>query len=61
MSTSKTIRIQCPNLDCRKVLGVSSASRGKMVRCRSCSRTIKVPAASIAARIGKICKLGRAA
>jgi hypothetical protein len=38
-----TIRIMCPNLTCRKVLIVPTHSRGKTVRCRNCTTTIRVP------------------
>jgi hypothetical protein len=37
------VRIMCPNLTCRRVLIVPSSSRGKTVRCRNCSTTIRVP------------------
>ena len=38
------IRIMCPNLRCRAVLAVPAEARGRMVRCRSCGTSIKVPA-----------------
>lgn len=37
------VRIRCPNLTCRKVLAVPQVARGKTVRCRSCSTSIRVP------------------
>ena len=37
------VRIMCPNLTCRRVLIVPANSRGKTVRCRNCSMTIRVP------------------
>jgi len=37
------IRIMCPNLRCRTVLAVPTEARGRMVRCRSCGTSIKVP------------------
>lgn len=37
------VRIMCPNLTCRRVLIVPANSRGKTVRCRNCSITIRVP------------------
>lgn len=37
------IRIMCPNLLCRKVLAVPPTARGKTVRCKSCSTTIRIP------------------
>ncbi|MFN7022002.1 MAG: hypothetical protein ACK4WH_11840 [Phycisphaerales bacterium] len=37
------IRIMCPNLTCKRILAVPSASRGKNVRCKSCGSTIRVP------------------
>lgn len=39
----KTIRIVCPNLTCRALLGVPSSARGRVVRCSSCGKNIKVP------------------
>ncbi|MCE2924908.1 MAG: hypothetical protein LW822_05555 [Phycisphaeraceae bacterium] len=41
----ETVRIMCPSLTCRRVLGVPSAARGKTVRCRNCGTNIKIPAA----------------
>lgn len=37
------IRIMCPNLKCRAVLGVPPEARGRLVRCNSCGTTIKIP------------------
>lgn len=37
------IRIMCPNLRCRAVLAVPAEARGRMVRCRACGTSIKVP------------------
>jgi len=37
------IRMMCPNLNCRTVLGVPQEARGKMVRCRACGTSIRVP------------------
>lgn len=37
------VRIRCPNLTCRKVLAVPQVARGKTVRCRTCSTSIRVP------------------
>lgn len=39
----ETIRIMCPNLLCRKVLGVPSSARGKTVRCKACATAIRIP------------------
>jgi hypothetical protein len=39
----QTVRIMCPNLTCKKILVVPVSSRGKTVRCKSCSTTIRVP------------------
>jgi hypothetical protein len=44
MSTDRTIRIMCPNLKCRSILGVPHEARGKLVRCRKCGTNIKIPA-----------------
>lgn len=43
MPLEKPVRILCPNLACRKVLAVPQSARGKTVRCRSCSTSIRVP------------------
>ena len=45
MSRQEVIRIMCPNLTCQKVLAVPSSARGKLVRCKHCSTSIRVPAA----------------
>lgn len=37
------IRIMCPNLRCRAVLAVPAEARGRMVRCRACGTSIKIP------------------
>ncbi len=42
MST-KTIRIMCPNLMCRRVLSVPGEARGRTVRCRGCGSSIRIP------------------
>ncbi|MCC6659967.1 MAG: hypothetical protein IT437_03680 [Phycisphaerales bacterium] len=38
-----TLRVMCPNLACRKILAVPSSARGKTVRCRGCSTSIRIP------------------
>ncbi|MHC4948731.1 MAG: hypothetical protein ACYTG1_10770 [Planctomycetota bacterium] len=38
-----TIRIMCPDLSCRRILAVPADARGKLVRCRRCGMTIRVP------------------
>jgi len=37
------IRIMCPNLACQRILAVPAHARGKLVRCRGCSMTIRIP------------------
>jgi RNase P subunit RPR2 len=37
------IRLMCPNLKCRAVLAVPPESRGRLVRCKSCGSSIRVP------------------
>ncbi|HZW11374.1 MAG TPA: hypothetical protein VFF69_15830 [Phycisphaerales bacterium] len=39
----ESVRIMCPNLLCRKVLAVPQSARGKTVRCKACSTTIRIP------------------
>jgi hypothetical protein len=39
------LRIMCPNLSCRKVLAVPQAARGKTVRCKGCTMSIRIPSA----------------
>jgi len=53
MSDPDKIKVMCPNLTCRRVLAVPGAARGKVVRCRHCSTTIKIPAAPAAAAAPK--------
>jgi RNase P subunit RPR2 len=43
VSEQKTIRIMCPNLACQRILAVPVHARGKLVRCRSCGMTIRIP------------------
>jgi ribosomal protein S27E len=43
MSGTENIKIMCPNLSCGKVLAVPTAARGKVVRCRHCGTTIRIP------------------
>jgi len=38
------VRIMCPNLRCRAVLAVPPEARGRLVRCRNCGMSIKIPA-----------------
>lgn len=42
------VRMMCPNLKCRRVLGVPSTARGKNVRCGTCGTQVHVPAAKAA-------------
>ena len=44
MDEQPVIRIKCPNLSCQRILAVPGHARGKLVRCRGCSTTIRVPA-----------------
>lgn len=41
------IRIMCPNLRCRAILAVPEKARGKLVKCKSCGGSIRVPAARV--------------
>lgn len=43
MDQHPVIRIMCPNLSCKRVLAVPDHARGKLVRCKSCSITIRIP------------------
>ncbi|HVZ93370.1 MAG TPA: hypothetical protein VG797_02560 [Phycisphaerales bacterium] len=38
-----TIRVMCPNLRCRAVLGVPEGARGRLVRCKNCGMNIRIP------------------
>jgi hypothetical protein len=49
----ESVRIMCPNLLCRKVLAVPQSARGKTVRCRACSTTIRIPSNSATAAAAK--------
>jgi RNase P subunit RPR2 len=42
-SGQNVIRIMCPQLNCQRVLAVPTTARGKLVRCRSCGTTIRIP------------------
>ncbi len=42
-SRSGVIRLMCPNLKCRAVLAVPPESRGRLVRCKACGSSIRVP------------------
>lgn len=46
---AETIRIMCPNLTCRKVLAVPASARGKTVRCRNCTTSIRIPGPPVSA------------
>ena len=43
MSEQQLIRIVCPNLVCLRIIAVSSNTRGKLVRCRKCGTTVRIP------------------
>lgn len=43
MSDKASIRIMCPNLACMRVLAVPDHARGRLVRCKSCATTIRIP------------------
>jgi hypothetical protein len=43
VTDEKMLRIMCPNLACQRILTVPVHARGKLVRCRSCSMTIRIP------------------
>ena len=38
-----TIRIQCPNLACQRILAVTEQCRGRLVRCKGCQTLVCVP------------------
>jgi ribosomal protein S27E len=45
MTQPNVIRIMCPNLSCQRILAVPSHARGRLVRCKSCATTIRIPVA----------------
>ncbi len=47
LANKDVIQIMCPKLTCRRILAVPNAARGKMVRCRGCGSTIRVPDAKV--------------
>ena len=49
MANSAVIQIMCPKLTCRRILAVPARARGKLVRCRGCGSTIRVPQSKQAA------------
>jgi len=40
---SQTIRMQCPNLACQRILAVTEECRGHLVRCKGCQTLVRVP------------------
>ena len=38
-----TVQLICPNLRCRKILGVPESLRGRAVRCQHCQQMLRVP------------------
>lgn len=42
-AATTTIRVMCPNLRCRAVLGVPAEARGRLVRCKNCGMNIRIP------------------
>ena len=43
LTDSSVIRVMCPNLVCQRVLAVPPHARGKLVRCRNCGTTVRIP------------------
>ena len=43
MTDQDIIRIKCPNLSCQRVLAVPQTARGRLVRCRACGNTLRIP------------------
>ncbi len=39
----QVLRVRCPNLMCQRILAVPVLARGKLVRCRNCGMTIRIP------------------
>lgn len=39
----RILRIMCPSLACRRVLAVPETARGRMVKCKGCGTTVRVP------------------
>ncbi|MBL0926647.1 MAG: hypothetical protein IBJ11_03210 [Phycisphaerales bacterium] len=37
------IRMMCPNLKCKAILGVPAEARGRVVRCKQCGTNIRIP------------------
>ncbi len=40
-----SVQMICPNLRCRKILGVPDDVRGKLVKCQYCQTAFRVPEA----------------
>jgi len=47
LANNNVIQIMCPKLTCRRILAVPVAARGKIVRCRGCGSTVRVPDAKL--------------
>jgi len=43
MSAAESVRLICPNLQCRSILAVPPKARGKTVKCASCGARIRIP------------------
>lgn len=39
----QVLRVRCPNLMCQRILAVPVMARGKLVRCRNCGMTLRIP------------------
>jgi hypothetical protein len=44
MNMNLTIKIRCPNLNCRTILSVPVDRRGKCVVCQECGQALLIPA-----------------
>lgn len=40
---SDTVRIICPNLNCRAILSVPDTARGRVVKCKRCATKVMIP------------------
>ena len=50
--TASSVRLLCPNLQCRVILSVPASARGKTVRCRTCGIRVQVPAPKTSPQVG---------
>lgn len=57
----QTVRIQCPNLVCQRILAVTEECRGRLVRCKGCQTLVRVPERGSASELAARARAGERA